>query len=493
MNLSNVFEEEYAAYCDQTPEVSNNQIIKPIPNSTSIHIDLSNKNVHQQALASMSKLLAKLGKRIKSLDLSFNSFFNDSCVGSLEFAVKSCKKLVSIGIEKTGITDQGAIKLLSVIERIESLNVSSNRLTGKFVEKITCLFEEGKLSNLITLNISNIKMNEKTANALFLAVSTNSNIKELNLSMNSLKHKTGSYILNVLTQNSKISLIKLDLSYNSIAVPLLNAIEAELQSKRNIEYRKIVKIDLAKNKSTPKKTAYDTTSKPKKEALKDNRNVTHLKYSIEQPQGDELNELELTFMSKTAESSNKSKTENKILNNPISHKGSKSIGKLRALLSMHSKSKEKKLPVQFYTNSINNSYVYNRSTELFATSGSKSPSSYFCTSANVSKSVKKFQESPISKMDKTKREIRQQICKLVDIYSSIDRSFDTPKADLLVKHNMNRDRAYSFNSLAGKELKLDTSRTHYKFVRKEKAENILERYNHAFSSIRHQFSYSKKL
>eukprot|EP01022_Parablepharisma_sp_SALTPOND_P020140 TRINITY_DN3582_c0_g1_i1.p2 TRINITY_DN3582_c0_g1~~TRINITY_DN3582_c0_g1_i1.p2 ORF type:complete len:721 (+),score=63.46 TRINITY_DN3582_c0_g1_i1:1103-3265(+) len=242
MNLHATFEKEYIAFCTQCSELANTQIIKLIntPHTHSadrtIHINLHNQGLNELTFMPISKALSKVGPHIISLDLSFNLLFKDCCVVHLENVLRTSTNLAYLTLEKTGITDQGGIniiKSLAMTSTIKSLNISSNKFSDKFFDRLATTFKEGKLQALEALNLSNTKMNEKHAIALFLPLIQCSNVEKLNLSMNSLRYKAGSCLITLLTTNPKSALKHVDLSYNPLSKSLLEAIEMELVKKQN--------------------------------------------------------------------------------------------------------------------------------------------------------------------------------------------------------------------------------------------------------------------
>jgi len=227
-----IFEREYKALNTGSTELSNAQIIKA-ESATSIHVNLHNQHLNELLLVPISKLLSRIGQSILVLDLSFNLSFNDCCALHLKKTLKNCLNLNELTIEKTGITDQGGIVIIKTLTNIKSLNVSSNKLTERFTEKLGTIFEEGKLQKLEVLDICNLKMNEKAAISLLEPLVRKSNVEILNFSMNCLKFRSASHLLNLLVRYKNSALKYVDLQYNPISKSLLNEIETELMQKRN--------------------------------------------------------------------------------------------------------------------------------------------------------------------------------------------------------------------------------------------------------------------
>jgi len=242
MNLNTIFEKEYENLCSDSFDPTENEIIRVVDDSITIpqldkviYINLENKNVNELSLIPIVKTLHKVAFHILSLDMSFNSLFNDSCVGYLEGLIKACPNIAYIALEKVSMTDQGAISLINCLcntSSIRSIKMGSNKLSEKVAEKFTAAFKKGKLLSLESLNLSNIKMSERSAIALLTSVVEYSQIVSLNLSNNCLKYKTGAHLINLLSVNINAPLMHVDLSYNPIGKPLLKTIEEELQKRQ---------------------------------------------------------------------------------------------------------------------------------------------------------------------------------------------------------------------------------------------------------------------
>jgi len=239
-NLNSMFESEYLAFCTQSVKLGSNKIIKPISDPESMdqsaHIDLQGHNLNELIFIPISKALSKIGPHIFSLDISFNPLFKDSCVTYLKKTLQMSVNLNYLSVEKTGITDRGAltiIECLTVTNAIRSLNIGSNKLGEKFIEGLVQVFEENKLQTLEDLNMSNLRLNEKDAITLLTPLVQYSNIEKLNLSMNQLKHKAGTHLINLLESEEKSVLKHVNLLYNPIDKSLLEAIELELTKRQN--------------------------------------------------------------------------------------------------------------------------------------------------------------------------------------------------------------------------------------------------------------------
>eukprot|EP00826_Nyctotherus_ovalis_P020400 TRINITY_DN16401_c0_g1_i3.p1 TRINITY_DN16401_c0_g1~~TRINITY_DN16401_c0_g1_i3.p1 ORF type:complete len:528 (+),score=140.05 TRINITY_DN16401_c0_g1_i3:2-1585(+) len=242
MNLNAIFEKEYQNLYSDSFDQAEGEIIRVVDDPITspqldkvIYINLENKNVNELTLIPIAKTLTKLGFHILSLNVSFNLLFNDSCVGYLEGVVRASPNLAYISLEKVGMTNQGAISLVNCLcsaSTIRSINFGSNKLSEKVTEKFIAVFKKGKLLALESLNLSNIKMSEKSAISLLSAIIQHSQVVSLNLSANSLKYKTASHLLHLLSANPNAPLMYVDLAYNPVAKPLLNTIEEELQRRQ---------------------------------------------------------------------------------------------------------------------------------------------------------------------------------------------------------------------------------------------------------------------
>ena len=391
MNLTVTFDNEYAAYCSKSPKVLENQIIRIISNSNNCHINLNNKNLHQLAFIDISKTLIKMSQYMVSLDISFNILFNDPCVSTLDEVIRSCINLDKLDIEKVSITDKGGIdilKSLCAVNRIKVLNMGSNKLKEGFIDKLINSFKGGKLKSIESLNLSNIKMSEKTAIKIFLPLLEHSNVTELNLSMNCLKHKAGTHILNILSQNQKLILTDLDLSYNPMGMPLLSAIDNELLKRKpaidikevnhEIKYMKIEPYPVKTSEYSIKNFVIEKNKTPKYIFSKNN-----IKTEIS-----EANEFRYENSSTPKIIGNKSRTSYK----------------------------DKSDNLNDYKNVVKKII---------------SPKVTIEEGDNKVTKVEKSILNSMNEIEETKNVLKQQIHKLLDVYSSIDRSFNTPKTNIL--------------------------------------------------------------
>ena len=267
MNLPDVFAKEYKAFHSCKSELDNAQIIKCIYDDSillqGVHINLCNQHLNEILFIPISKSLCKIGPSIIRLDLSFNLAFNDCCSIHLERVLRYCSKLELLTLEKTGISDQGGVCILKALGNIKNLNMSSNKLSEKFMDRMGAEFKAGRLQNLQILNLSNLKMNEKGAISLFEPLIQSSKVETLNVSMNCLKFKTGSFLINLLREYKESPLIQLNLEYNSMSKALLKEIDEELNKKRlgSEEIYKIAENDAIEEESqeVPIKDIYQMT------------------------------------------------------------------------------------------------------------------------------------------------------------------------------------------------------------------------------------------
>lgn len=453
MNLNAIFEKEYQNLYSDSFDQTEGEIIRVVDDPITspqldkvIYINLENKNVNELTLIPIAKGLTKLGFHILSLNVSFNSLFNDSCAGCLEGVVRASPNLAYISLEKVAVTDQGAISLVNCLcnaSAIRSVNLGSNKLSEKVTEKFIAAFKKGKLLALESLNLSNIKMSEKSAISLLSSIVQHSQVISLNLSANCLKYKTASHLLHLLSANPNAPLMYVDLAYNPIAKPLLNTIEDELQrrqAKEVFEENKTVTHSELEEIETigemPEETEdMDSDPEPIHKETSQYREVDVLGERQENSPPREVRQQEtLKSVKEDVEESREVVDEN----SPVSRKS------LRGIISV----KSKKADVDNFNIRVNNMKPATECNENMANeyenehkqggpNDYEADEDYYNENSELEHgnerplldSVLKHKVSPsvasMNKVEEAKSMIREHMQKLLDFYSSLDETVDT--------------------------------------------------------------------
>eukprot|EP00347_Sterkiella_histriomuscorum_P012187 403369562 len=204
-----------------------------------LKLNLSGKSINERNFDTLIQALTMSNCRLAILNVSYNSFFKDSCLQnliqyiekkSLDLISSECKAIFDnpvikeINIEKTGVTDKSIKSLIKILPLIglRSLNLSSNNLT---------------------------QVGDKLAIQLIDACLFVTNISELNLAQNGLGFKTSQFIINQLQpicnkQYCNNTLIEnINLEFNVMSDSMIKRIKdllsrlAYLRTDENLNYK----------------------------------------------------------------------------------------------------------------------------------------------------------------------------------------------------------------------------------------------------------------
>ena len=232
--------------------------------------------------------------RIVRLNLSSNPSLKDAGFKLFLSYLRKTQRLRELDLTNTNITDCTGFLIchLLPIWKVETLNLSSNKFTSLFYDKIAEILQtpvpqsdllprhsywnqyeefgdspftlrksenERKSLSLLELNLSNNKIGERAGIILIKAVITNSEIEIMELSKCNLKFKFGAYLLNLLMSlpKSEVHLEKINLSYNAISKSIIEGIGGYIANTEGTE----ISID-TNNAST--NTSTSTNNQPKK-------------------------------------------------------------------------------------------------------------------------------------------------------------------------------------------------------------------------------------
>ena len=152
--------------------------------------------------------------KLKEINLSCNDLSTTDAIKIFK-GMKNISDLVAINISHNMISDEAADSIANVLlcnTKLKELDVSYNYFSASGIIKI---FQEMKVSSLITLNISHNMITDEAAGSIATVLSHNRNLQTLSVSSNYLRFAGCAKILSRL-KNIKC-LTRLDISCNKIA------------------------------------------------------------------------------------------------------------------------------------------------------------------------------------------------------------------------------------------------------------------------------------
>ena len=183
------------------------------PNKLSV-LKINNCCIISEAAKELATVLL-CSSKLKEIDLSHTDLSTTDAIKIFE-GMRNILDLVAIDISHNMITDEAADSIANVLlcnTKLKELDMSHNNFSAS---GIVSIFQEMKVSNLITLNISHNMITDEAADSIATVLSHNSNLRTLFVSSNYLRSAGCVKILSG-SKNMK-GLTNLDISCNKITI-----------------------------------------------------------------------------------------------------------------------------------------------------------------------------------------------------------------------------------------------------------------------------------